>query len=108
MVQLQIRSDRMNILPIIQTAITSQCKRIEIGLRKTEQIIRQFEQKYQLSSRQFLEHYTAEDLAGGDIEYISWLGELKLRQNIEEELQALQDIEYVTQGIPLESGKQDS
>ena len=108
MVQLQIRSDRMNILPIIQTAITSQCKRIEIGLRKTEQIIQQFEQKYQISSRQVLERYTAEDLGGGDIEYISWLGELKLRQNIEEELQALQDIEYVTQGLPLESGKQDS
>jgi len=30
--------------------------------------------------------YTAEDLEGDDDEYVSWMGELKLRQAIWEEL----------------------
>ncbi|MEE4358888.1 MAG: hypothetical protein V2I97_20635 [Desulfococcaceae bacterium] len=55
-------------------------KRTEIGFRKTEQEIRKFENKYNISSDDFLMTYTAEDLTGGDEDYISWMGELKLRE----------------------------
>lgn len=99
MVKLQISSDQQNVLPIIQSAISAKIKRIEIGLRKTEQEIQKFEAKYHIPSEQFINEYTAEDLEGGDEEYISWMGELKLRQAIHEELQVLQQIEYVTQGL---------
>ena len=101
MVKLQITSDQQNVLPIIQSVITAKVKRIEIGLRKTEQEIRKFEAKYHIPSEQFLNNYTAEDLDGGDDEYVSWMGELHLRQAIWEELQLLQNIEYVTQGLSL-------
>ncbi len=99
MVKLQITSDQQNVLPIIQSAITAKVKRIEIGLRKTEQEIQKFEAKYHIPSEQFLNNYTAEDLDGGDDEYVSWMGELHLRQAIWEELHLLQNIEYVTQGL---------
>lgn len=96
MVKLQIISDNDKALPIIQTAIAAQLKRIEIGLRKTEQEIQKFEKKYHTTSEQFVHNYKSEDLEGGDDEYVSWMGELKLRESIQEELQALQDVEYVT------------
>lgn len=99
MVKLQITSDQQHVLPIIQSAITEKVKRIEIGLRKTEQEIRKFEAKYHIPSEQFMNAYTAEDLDGGDDEYVSWMGELRLRQAILEELDLLQNIEYVTQGL---------
>ena len=99
MVKLQITSDQQNVLPIIQSAISEKIKRIEIGLRHTEQEIQQLESKYHVRSEQFIRDYTAEDLAGGDEEYISWMGELKLRQAIQDELHILQNIEYVTQGL---------
>lgn len=99
MITLQITSDQQSALPIIQSAITAKVKRIEIGLRKTEQEIQKFEAKYHMSSEQFLTDYTAEDLEGGDEEYISWKGELQLRQAIWEELELLQHIEYVTSGV---------
>jgi len=99
MVKLQITSDQQYALPIIQSAIVEKVKRIEIGLRKTEQEIQKFETKYHIPSEQFINHYTAEDLEGGDDEYVSWMGELKLQQAIWEELQLLQNIEYVTQGL---------
>jgi hypothetical protein len=95
MVRLHIMSDRQNIVPSIQAAISAKIKRIEIGLRKTEQEIRKFETKYHIPSEQFLNTYTAEDLEGQDEEYISWVGEIKLLQALREELHALQEIEYV-------------
>ncbi|SLM31856.1 conserved hypothetical protein [Desulfamplus magnetovallimortis] len=99
MVTIQITSDQQNVLPIIQSAIVAKVKRVEIGLRKTEQEIQRFETKYHISSEQFMNHYTADDLEGGDDDYVSWMGELKLRQAIWEELELLQSIEYVTQRV---------
>ena len=96
MVQLKLISDQQNVLPIIQSAIEAKVKLIEIGLRKTEQEIQKFEHKYHIPSEQFMDNYTAEDLDGGDDEYVSWMGEIHLRQAIWEELQLLQNIEYVT------------
>jgi hypothetical protein len=101
MIKLQITSDNDNIVPIIKSAILARLKRIEIGLQKTKQEIKQFESKYQTSSEQFLKSYTAEDLKGGDDEYISWMGEIKLKESIIEELEALRNIEYVNQRLPI-------
>ncbi len=99
MIRLQITSDRNNIIPLIQDAITARMKRTEIGLRRTEHEIRKFETKYDVLSDRFLSEYTAEDLSGGDEDYISWFGELKLREALLEELQALHEIEYVPQRL---------
>ncbi len=95
MVTLRIASDRQNIVPIIQSAIAASLKRMEIGLRKTEREIQKFETKYRVPSEQFLSSYAAEDLDGNDDEYVSWMGELKLRDALREEFQALSEIEYV-------------
>ena len=99
MVTLQITSDQQHVLPIIQSAIVAKVKRIEIGLKKTEREIQKFETQYHISSEQFMDAYTADDLEGGDDDYVSWMGELKLRQAMWEELHLLQNIKYVTQRV---------
>jgi len=94
MIRLQITSDRNNIIPLIQDAITARMKRTEIGLHRTEHEIRKFETKYDVLSDKFLTAYTAEDLAGGDEDYISWFGELKLREALLEELQVFRKMVF--------------
>lgn len=37
---------------------------------------------------------TAEDLAGGDMEYVEWAGEAKLRAGLEDELGELEHAHY--------------
>ncbi len=49
-----------------------------------------------IPSEVFLREFTAEDLKGGDDEYIRWAGELKIRERILEDLKRLKDIEYVS------------
>ncbi len=100
MMRLEIRSNFDGAESLVRSAIYSKIKRLEVGLRKTNREIRKFENKYQISSHLFVEEYTAEDLDGGDDEYISWMGELKIKQKIAGELHRLREAEYVTQRVP--------
>jgi len=97
MIRLHIASDQQNALPVIQSAIAAKMKRIEIGLRRTEKEIQKFEEKYKMSSEQFLNDCSGEDLADGDDDYISWMGEINIRQAVQEEPHLLQQIEYAVQ-----------
>jgi hypothetical protein len=97
MVKLQVIADQDEVSPLIRSAILAEIKRLELGLHKTQKAIRQFEEKYRISSEIFLRDYAAEDLDGGDAEYIEWAGELDIQQDILEDLRKLQAIEYVAQ-----------
>ena len=93
---LQIKSDAdSNTMDIIKTAIQSELKRLEIGLEKTERQIAMFENEYKISSETFLKQFSSEDMKGGDPEYISWAGELKIRDKIRTDINRLKEIQYV-------------
>ena len=96
MIKLQIQSDtKDSILDIIRDAISAEIKRLEIGLGKTDKQIKEFETEYNVSSATFQKEFTAEDMKKGDLEYIEWAGELKIREKITTDLKKLQEIEYV-------------
>lgn len=95
MAKLKIISDRADIADIVKSAISAEIKKLEIGLNRTSREIKQLEEEYNISSEAFIKEFSAEDLRGGDEEYIRWAGELKLRDKILEELEKLKDIEYV-------------
>jgi len=99
MITLEIKSDFEDAESLIRSAVYSEIKRLEIGLSKTDREIRKFEDNYQISSDIFIKEYAAEDLDGGDDEYVSWMGEIKIRRKIAEELSQLKEAEYVTQRI---------
>ncbi len=94
--KLKIISDKEDISDIVKSAILAEIKRLEVGLNKTNKEIRRFEEEYKILSEVFLKKITAEDLRGGDDEYIRWAGELKIRERILEDLKRLKDIEYVS------------
>ncbi len=96
MTKLQITSDTgENVAEIIKAAISAEISRLEIGLNKTNGQIKSFEDEYNISSEEFLNSFTAEDLKGKDQEYVEWAGELKVREKILADLMSLKDIEYV-------------
>ncbi len=103
MTTVQIKSDADdNAIDIIKTAILAELKRLEIGLEKTQRQIAMFENEYKISSETFLKQFTTEDMKGGDPEYISWAGELKIRERIVKDIDRLKEIKYVANGIPSE------
>ena len=98
MVQLGIRSQQDNLETLrllIQGAIDREIQQLRLSLEKSDRCLQEFEEKYRVSSQVFLENWSAEDLEGGDEEYITWLGEIKVRSRILQSLQQLDQLEYV-------------
>jgi hypothetical protein len=79
---------------LIQSAIEAEISRLELAVKNAQKRLAFFEQKYNVSSEQFITDMAAEDLNGGDDEYIQWAGEYHLTQKLKKKLNQLQGIEY--------------
>lgn len=55
--------------------------------------LKPFEEKYGVTSEQFMAEMAAEDLEGGDDEYVQWSGEYKLMCDLKEKLAQLREIQ---------------
>jgi hypothetical protein len=100
MVKLGIRSQQNDLealKSLIQGAIDREIQQLRLSLENSDRQLQEFETKYQVSSQVFLASWAAEDLEGGDQEYITWLGEIKVRTRIWESLRQLEQIEYVVE-----------
>ena len=68
--------------------------RLRASIARTRRRLAEFESRYRVDTAQFLQEMTAEDLAGGDLEYVEWAGEAKLLAGLEAELRELEDARY--------------
>jgi hypothetical protein len=73
----------------IVSAIESYKIRLQASIGRTQRRLTEFEQRYNVATDYFLETMTAEDLQGGDIEYVTWAGEAKLLAGLQNELAEL-------------------
>ena len=65
-------------------------QRLTLGhsLERTRKKLQQFEQRYNVETAYFLDSMTAEDLQGGDMEYVEWAGEAQILALLEHDLKA--------------------
>jgi hypothetical protein len=68
--------------------------RLRSSIERTQRRLNGFEQRYGVSTTQFLNTMASEDLAGGDLEYVEWAGEAKLLDGLRAELTELEDAHY--------------
>jgi len=96
MIRIQIESDKQGrSAAIVRAAITAEIKKLQLALMKTNRQIGFFEKKHKTTSAMFKKKMAAEDLKGGDQEYIEWSGELQLRDKILANLKQLKGVKYV-------------
>jgi hypothetical protein len=67
---------------------------LRAAVQRSRRNLRQFEDRYGVTTMVFLQEMAAEDLSGGDVEYVEWAGEAKLLEGIEAELKELEDVRY--------------
>jgi hypothetical protein len=89
-------SDSPQAMTVIRNAIDKEISRLEQGSALAMQRLKQFEEKYQVPSSEFAARFTAEDLEGKDLEYVEWLGEYRLFQQLTEDLNLLKSLIYIT------------
>ena len=81
-------------LSLIKKAISAEINKFEMAMDLANQRLVSYENKYHVTSEHFISDMTAEDLNGGDDEYVSWAGEYRLKQRLEKKLSGLKSIEY--------------
>jgi hypothetical protein len=79
--------------PVLQ-AIEFYKARLRASIERTQRRLTQFEQHYGVDTARFLQEMAAEDLEGGDLEYVEWAGEAKLLDGLEAELTELEHARY--------------
>ncbi|MBI5303179.1 MAG: hypothetical protein HY868_13685 [Chloroflexi bacterium] len=82
------------VLHLVESAVQSEIARLQIALTLAKKRVSVFEEKYQTRSDKFIATMTAEDLKGGDDEYVQWAGEYKLLQRLEQKLNQLQGLHF--------------
>jgi len=93
-IRIEPAQDSAQILPLVRSAIQGEIAKLELALKLAQQRLSPFEQKYGVTSTHFISAMAAEDLEGGDYEYVRWAGEYKLMQRLEQKLRQLQAISY--------------
>lgn len=81
-------------LRLVTSAIAQEIARLEMSLSAADRRLVPFETRYAVSSDVFYSTMAAEDLSGGDDEYIQWAGEYELRLRLRERLENLRSLQY--------------
>jgi hypothetical protein len=86
-------SDRRGTQTII-SAMETYKARLRLSIERTKRHLGEFEARYSTTTEHFLAEMAAEDLVGGDLEYVEWAGEAKLLKGLEAELGELEHARY--------------
>jgi len=80
---------------ILKEALTTEASRLKYSLNLARKRLKRFENKYNISSEEFINKWASEDLKGKDLEYVEWAGEYHLFSRLNERLAVLESIENV-------------
>ncbi|MFV9504206.1 MAG: hypothetical protein AB4911_06535 [Oscillochloridaceae bacterium umkhey_bin13] len=93
-IALETNDDVAQVRSLVETAIQREIAHLELALQLAQERLVPFEQKYAVTSADFITSMVAEDLDGGDDEYVQWAGEYRLVQDLIAKIQQLRGITY--------------
>lgn len=57
-----VSTHKRELKPLVEAALENELRLLEAGIRQTDQSLRRFEEKYHLSSQEFVSRYEKEEL----------------------------------------------
>jgi len=81
-----------SIMPILDSAIRNQLKLLKTSINKTKLRISSFEQKYNMSSEQFVQKIRG-GMDDDNLDFVEWIGETKILKRLEEEYNELEGLQ---------------
>ena len=88
-IYIEANGDARQVRQLVRSAIDGEIAKLHLALLLAQKRLLPFEEKYGVLSEQFTAEMTAEDLTGGDDEYVRWAGEYRLRERLQGKLQKL-------------------
>ena len=83
----------VSIKNLVKSALHSELRMIELSLKRTRHNLRDFEQKYGMSTSEFYQKLTDDDIQE-TLDFIEWTGEYKTLGKLQNKLQTLQEIQF--------------
>ena len=74
---------------VVEQANTAKTAHTEYSRQQARKRLDYFEQKYHVTSEEFIKAWVAEDLEGKDMEYVEWAGEYHYFFNVEKDLKIM-------------------
>jgi hypothetical protein len=93
-VYIEAGPDAPEVLSLVRAAVEGEARRLELALDAARRRLARFEEKYGVTSERFMAEMAAEDLEGGDDEYVQWAGEFRLMERLTGKLARLQEIRF--------------
>lgn len=88
-----ISSYRHALKPLVQGALHNEARLLKASIQRTEQKVRAFETRYNLSTLEFLRRYEDDELEE-TLDFAEWIGEARLLERLREKADALQEIRF--------------
>jgi hypothetical protein len=81
---------------LVERTVASELRLLTDGIRRTEERIKEFETKYQLSTEEFLRRFENDEIQHSlDMEFDEWIGESRMLKSLLEEADTLRGIAFV-------------
>jgi predicted DNA-binding protein YlxM (UPF0122 family) len=81
---------------LIEEAVSQRMASLKDGIRRTEERIKEFESKYQMSTEEFLRRFENDELQHRlDMEFDEWVGDSRMLKMLREKVDRLKGIEFV-------------
>ncbi len=92
MVTLTLTSQRNDSLrPLVEAALDNEAAVLEVGIRKTQWRLHEFESKYELATDEFLAKFRAGEIEE-TLELDEWIGESRMLHHLQEKLDTLRSL----------------
>lgn len=86
-IHIEANGDAGQVRQLVRSAVDSEIAKLQLALEMAQKRLLPFEEKYGVSSAYFANEMSAEDMTGGDDEYVRWAGEYRLMERLREKLQ---------------------
>jgi hypothetical protein len=94
MADLRLVSTRKRQLkPLVEGALANELRLMQAGLRRTEQRLLEFEEKYHLKTEDLISRYEKDEMEE-TIDFDEWIGEFRLLARLREKVDTLRGIRF--------------
>jgi len=94
MAEVKLRSSRQQPLkPLVEAALQNELRLLEVGAKRCQQKLDDFEKRHQLSTQEFIRRYENNQIAE-TLEFAEWIGEHRLLERLMEKVNTLREIQF--------------
>ena len=80
---------------LVETALANEVRLLEVGIRRTERRLREFEATHRMTTKDFVRRFEDDEL-DETLELAEWIGEYRLLQRLSDKTEALRGVRFAS------------